>query len=177
MMKALIEREFKQFHFQWPMLLAILVSFCMANTVLSQDRQGYLPGQGNTVEIIVHIIGEVKNPGKYQVRDNTNLIELLSEAGGSTDFSNLNDVTITHTQSTMANGRNGGGHNGGSRIIKYNVNKYLKEQNSPSPPTLLPGDVVLVPRNKWRTWRNVATIVRDVSVVASAYFLYLRANR
>ena len=101
-----------------------------------------------------------------------------SEAGGPTPFSNLSAVTITHVESErFANGQNGANLLQGKRIIRYNVNKYLKAESALAPPILRPGDVVLVPSNKWRNWRQAATIFRDIAVVASAYFLYLRATQ
>lgn len=157
---------------------SIAIGFGVTSAGLAQDRGDYSLGEENRLEMVVHIIGEVQKPGKYRVRDDTNLIELLSEAGGPTEFSNLSAVTIIHVESdSLANGQDGTKHNNGTRILKYNINKYLNEESAWSAPILEPGDVVLVPKNKWGTWRNLATIVRDVSVVASAYFLYLRATR
>ena len=157
-------------------LLVVAIMFGISNFAFAQERSKYLQGVDNTVEMIVHIIGQVQRPGKYRVRDDTNLIELLSEAGGPTEFSNLSNVTITHAVTDLlANGHNGTNHKKYARIIKYNVNKYLKEDNASPAPILKPGDVVLVPTNKWRSWRTASTIFRDLAVVASAYFLYLRA--
>lgn len=156
----------------------IAIGFGVTSASLAQDRGDYSQGEDNRLEMVVHIIGEVKKPGKFRVRDDTNLIELLSEAGGPTEFSNLNIVTITHVKSDLsANGQNATNRDKATRIMRYNINKYLKEENASPAPILEPGDVVLVPKNKWGTWRSLATIARDISVVASAYFLYLRATR
>ena len=159
-------------------LFIITIGFGVTSVSIAQDRGDYFPGENNRLEMVVHIIGEVKKPGKYSVRDDTNLIELLSEAGGPTEFSNLGAVTITHVKSDLsANGHDVAKSGNVVRVVSYNINKYLKDENSSSAPILKPGDVVLVPKNKWSTWRNIATIARDISVVASAYFLYLRAVR
>jgi protein involved in polysaccharide export with SLBB domain len=161
-------------------LLVLAVVFGCSGNAVSQETRKYLAGEQNSVEMIVHIIGQVQKPGHYRVADSTNLIELLSEAGGPTEYSNLGNVTIAHVQlqsNLPADGQNVATHNMRKRISKYDINKYLKEDYVLPPPTLEPGDLVLVPKNRWSTWRNTATILRDVSVVASAYFLYLRAMR
>ncbi len=160
-----------------PFLHVLIISFGVTSNASTQEKRKYFPGEDNKLEMFVHIIGEVRKPGKYRVPDDTNLIELLSEAGGPTQFSNLSAVTITHVESErFANGQNGNLLQG-KRIIRFNVNRYLKAEYAVAPPILKPGDVVLVPSNKWRNWRQVATIFRDIAVVASAYFLYLRATR
>ena len=156
----------------------VIFLFGANNTTFAQEKNRYLPGEGNTLEMFVYVIGEVENPGRYRVRDDTNLIELLAEAGGPSEFSNLSAVTITHAPIESAAGSEEEMLLAqDNRVIKYDINAYLKGANSSTPPVLKPGDVVLVPKNKWNTWRTVATVLRDISVVASAYFLYLRATR
>ncbi|MFQ5605361.1 MAG: polysaccharide biosynthesis/export family protein [bacterium] len=129
--------------------------------------------------MIVHIIGEVKRPGEYRVDDNTNIMELISKAGGPTEFSNLNSVSITRVDFDVStNGKNGYSHiKKGNKIIKYNVHDYLTKSYKALPPILKPGDIILIPRNSWHKWRNAFTIVRDLSVIASVYFLYLRSTK
>lgn len=173
-----LNSHFSCFKSWLPFLFVLIISFGATSNALTQQKRIYFPGEDNTLEMFVHIIGEVMKPGKYRVRDDTNLIELLSEAGGPTQFSNLSAVTITHVESEwLANGQNEANHVKGERITRYNVNKYFKADRILAPPKLKPGDVVLVPSNKWRTWRQVTSVFRDIAVVASAYFLYLRATR
>ncbi len=61
-------------------------------TVFGQDQEKYLIGTEKKLEMIVHIMGEVGKPGEYRVEDNTNLVELISKAGGPTQFSSLSGV-------------------------------------------------------------------------------------
>ncbi len=153
----------------------LLLTFSRAS---AQDS--YLVGDATDqrLQMIVHIIGEVKEPGEYRVLDGTNILELFSKAGGPTEFSNLGGVTISRIQHAVSG--NGNASNGrlqaGNQVIDVKLNDYLKRDNSKSPPLLKPGDVVFVPRNGWSKWRNVATIARDISVVVSLYFLYLRVT-
>jgi len=122
--------------------------------------------------MVVHIMGEVQKPGEYQVPDDTDLVQLLSKAGGPTAFSRLRGTTVRRVMPrSVSEGR--------PRIEIIPVDLELALRDPSAAPGLLlhPGDVAIVPRNSWYTWRNVSTVVRDLAVVASAYFLYLRASK
>ena len=156
-------------------------------TVFGQDQDKYIIGSEKKLEMIVHIMGEVRKPGEYRVEDSTNLVELISKAGGPTQYSNLGGVRITRIglMSSASNGGNGKSDRSampnyqvGKRILKININDYLNNENyRDRVPTLRPGDVVFVPRNAWFRWRNVVSVARDLSVIASVYFIYLRATK
>ncbi len=159
----------------------ILVSCWLAllvGNVSAQEREKYLVGVDGKLEMIVHIIGEIKHPGEYRVPDNTTLMELISKAEGPTEFSNLSGVTITRIEhEVMSNGNGDAGRlKKENKVIKYDVKSYLKKGSGVLPPVLKPGDVVLIPRNSWHKWRNTFTVIRDLSVIASVYFLYKRSN-
>lgn len=155
---------------------SLLCLFSFSN-LYAQEKERYIVGETGELEMIVHIIGEVQQPGEYRVIDSTNLIELISKAAGPTEFSNLGAVTITRVE--YEGPADGFQDNGRTRkinkIIKYNVNDYLKKTTGNPPPVLKPGDVVLVPRNNWHRWRNTFTILRDISVIASIVWLIDRA--
>jgi len=158
-------------------LFLFLVSILIMNvSIFAQDR--YLLGQEEQLQIVVYVLGEISKPGEYQVADNTNLVELLSRAGGATEFSNLGSVVITRVKSPASEkfSESEPPQNVDKEIIQFNVSEYIKSKNGPLPPILKPGDVIFVSRNKWYTWRTVAAVMRDLAVVASAYFLYLRVK-
>ena len=162
-------------------LLIMLITLAFAGDVLGQETGKYLLGDDQKLEMIVHVLGEVQRPGEYRVADNTNVLELISKAGGPTEFSNLGSTTITRVSDrALASGGNGHGNNGHlnaeNQIIKVNLSDYLKKANAPPLPLLQPSDVVLIPRNSWSKWRNTFAIVRDISVVVSVYLLYLRVE-
>lgn len=148
----------------------------MNGNIFAQDH--YLLGEEEQLQIVVYVLGEVSKPGEYRVADNTNLVELLSKAGGETQFTNLGSVVITRVISPAGDkfAESEPPQNIDKEIIYFNVSKYLKTKNGPPPPTLKPGDVVYVSKNKWYTWRTVAAVLRDLAIVASTYFLYLRVK-
>ena len=158
-----------------------------AGTTYGQDKEKYLFGTEQKLEMIVHVFGEVRQPGEFRVEDKTNVLELISKAGGPTQFSNLAGIKITRlglidSASNGSNGKSdrsaGSSYKFGKRIIKINVDDYLNDDNYRDRMlTLQPGDVVFVPRNKWFRWRNIVSVARDLSVIVSVYFIYLRATK
>lgn len=167
------------------------ISLCLlltAGNVFGQAKNQYILGEDEkTLFMFVFIIGEVKEPGEYQVQDNTDLAELLSKAGGPTKYSNLNSVTITRDPQVFGTANRGKGsaqagpsngqipNSGDKQIIRFNLDRFLNSDDGPPAPILMPGDIVTIRRNKTYKMEVVGRIMRDIAVVASAYFLYLRA--
>jgi len=137
-----------------------------ASSSRAQDTGAYTLGEQRTLEIVVSVWGEVLRPGEYRVSDATDVLQLLSKAGGPTEFAKLSGVTITHAP---------GDPSGKPRIEKVAIDQYLQWAKATAPPRLEPGDVVVVPRNAFSKWKQLAGILRDLSIVASTYFLYRRA--
>lgn len=161
------------------LIMSVMIIPIMSTNSFGQDKGDYFVGMDQNLEMIVHIMGEVQKPGEYRVTDNTNILELLAKAGGPTQYSNLNGVKITRLENTLLASR------GDSTMIslprqkttKIKLSKYLDDNQSNLIPKLHPGDIVFVPRNKWHVWRSAATVIRDVSVIVSAYLLYLRSTK
>ncbi len=156
-------------------MVAAVAVFLAATPAHAQDRSSYIVGEPQGLEMLVHIVGEVQRPGEYRVRDRTNLLELFSKAGGPTEFSKMNQITIRRAPmfSVATDSLKGFGAPT-TEIVVFNLKAAMMEPDAALPPTLKPGDVVFVPRNAWSTWRNVAAVLRDLSVVAGTYILYLR---
>jgi len=127
--------------------------------------------------MVVYILGEVQRPGEYTVRDRTDLLELLSKAGGPTQLSRLSSVSVRRLSTGRPLAPLEGDTAPQVEIIRVNVEEILRRNDVKPPPVLQPGDVVFVQRNSWYRWKEVSGVIRDVSVLASAYFLYLRATR
>jgi hypothetical protein len=153
-----------------------------------QRGSDYMLGAEQRLQVVVYVIGEVQRPGEYSVPDNTNVLELLSKAGGGTILADMSGVTITHQVeqpemalaghpgAATATDGNAGGRSGESRVIKINVDDFLRNGSAQPLAALRPGDVVKVPKNSVNTWRNVSAVLRDLALVASTYFLYLRVT-
>ena len=165
----------KRCHVRW-FLLPILLAFTLQPIRASAQSTGYLLPQEQGLEMIVHIMGEVQKPGEYRVPDRTDVLELLSKAGGPTEYSSLSSVTVRRVMPVEATGSRASSRRAEPKIsvLHVDLGKAWNVTNGVPPPRLLPGDVVVVSRNSWFGYKRMATIVRDVAVVASTYLLYLR---
>ena len=119
----------------------------------------YAPGeQEKELLIIVHIWGEVHKPGKYIVRDGTNLIDLISEAGGPTRFGKMETVLIAHKGDV------------GQHIDVYDMKKYIEKEKLLIP-VLMPGDVVLVKRNTWGRFLDIGQVTSVFAVILNSILI------
>lgn len=114
------------------------------------------------LEVVVHIWGEVRSPGEYRVPAGTNILELMSKAGGPTDYANLGKVKLTRAIPES------------ERSITVNLKKYLEKENVKPLPVIRKGDVVIVPRNAWYRWRTFIKVVADVAIIANVYYWLTR---
>ncbi len=147
----------------------------LMGAALAQETQrttDYVLGKEEQLEMDVHIWGEVKSPGEYRVAYNTNLLELISKAGGPTQFANLKKVRLARVLTET-----GGAETEEERILVYDMAKYLNDKDQwDQVPVLQPGDVVVVLQNRWFQWRELVKVAHEVAVIASVYVWYLRAQ-
>ena len=161
----------------WRSAAAVTLPFVaflvLAGVATAQDDDSYILGVDNRLQMRVHILGEVTRPGEFMVSDDTNIVELLSKAGGPTEFANLGSVMLKRADSTPEYLK-ADDHEDRATVMKVNIDNYLKKESSDPLPVLNPGDVVTVPRNSMYKWNTAFGMARDLAVVASAYFLYYR---
>lgn len=155
--------------------------------VIKKDQ--YQIGPDERLLITVHIWGEVRNPGGYLVPDDTDMLELISKAGGPTEFSNLSNVKISRGLIEIANikqvsgekGRTSSGkkifHKNKKKVLKVNLKKLLDKENyHETLPILQPGDVIRVGRNAWYTWQTVIRVISQLAIVAQVWYWYNRVD-
>ena len=159
------------------LFFSLLVLF--ASTLKAQHGSGttdkYILTDGQGLQIIVHIWGEVKNPGQYIVPDGTNVLELISLAGGPNEYSNLGDVKLTrHYYGGDENSDAGPGkwQLGEKMIYKVNLDKYLSDKDYEYVYTLKPGDVVKVNRNSWFRFQTFIKVVYQVAIIAQGLYYW-----
>lgn len=133
----------------------------------------YLIGEEKKVEMIVHIWGEVKSPGEYRVPDGTNVLELISKAGGPTEFANLKAVILTR-RGTPADQTQAGTASAKPRVFKVNLQQYLVDQQYAQLPKLEPGDVVKLKRNSWFRWQTGIRLASQIAFLFQAMYYFTR---
>ena len=162
---------------RWAASLLLALFVLQPALGLAQERPPYILGETKGLEMIVHIIGEVQKPGEYRVPDQTNILELLSKAGGPTQLSRLGQITVRRSVGLTSLASSGGAEAASQvEILNVDLDRSMRDKTAP-PLALRPADVVFVPRNGRQTWLDVSAVVRDLSIVASSYFLYLRATK
>jgi hypothetical protein len=102
-----------------------------------QSRPGYFfYAKPFEVSMTVNLWGEVPAQGVYVISTNTDIIQLLSYAGGPREKSNLEDVMVYRAL---------GKKDVKGRVLKkINVREILEGKSEPFP--LAPGDMIVVKR-------------------------------
>jgi hypothetical protein len=150
----------------WPVFL--LCSFALtASTGLSQQqpdfkKDNFYLGQNQQLEIEIHVWGEVNTPGVYRVPDGSTVLDVISKAGGPTEYAALGRVKISHALGQMP------------RTEKINLDNYLNKDRADSLMVMRPGDAVMVPRNARFFWKDAISFVADLAVIANVYYLISR---
>jgi len=97
-----------------------------------------------------YVWGQVRIPGAYSLGSNPDLVELLSAAGGPTQYADVRHVVLVQVAA--------------HRRVKIDLRRVLAAgQVVP----LSPGDVVLVPNSAWYVIRDGLSIGTTVVSVAT----------
>jgi hypothetical protein len=153
-------------------------------------KENYLIGEEKNLEIIVHIWGEVRQPGEKRVSDGTNILELISKAGGPTEFSNLSKVLLFSNQKLHLSPEEQTALNNNqdkfilkdldkldqTGKVEIDINKYLNNGKGQYLPRLLPGDVVHVKRNVWHKWQTIIRVASQIAIIAQVWYWYSRID-
>ena len=132
---------------------------------VGQANQYYL-GQANELLIRVNIWGRVRSPGQYFVPATTDLITLISVAGGPEDKSRISDVRLVRS-----------GSDGKNEVIIVNVKKYLKTGDKRLIPDLQPEDTILISGSVWQLLADITQVVGQLALAANVYYLFFIAKR
>ncbi len=81
----------------------------------------------------IFLVGEVLQPGKIQLRSETTLLQVITLAGGFTEFANRKKIVLLRKE------------NGRERRFKINYNDILSGENPEGNIILRRGDTILVP--------------------------------
>lgn len=111
----------------------------------------------SSVNMKVHIWGNVQFPGLYLISEKTTVMELISMAGGPQASAYLDDMRIFRMNADST-----------YEMIKFNYNDLLWNdkltQITPAP-KLLPGDIILLPGEPRLYWREYLSL--GLSVIST----------
>jgi hypothetical protein len=111
------------------------------------------------VLIEVQIWGQVSRPGRYRVAVTTDVVGLLSYAGGPTEDAALSRVKLVR------------GAFGPGQTQKVNVSKYTGRADKSLIPMLEQGDVVIVPSTLFHKMMRAAGFLSQAAVIVTAYLV------
>ncbi len=158
-------------------LFVIIISLIVLSTAcFAQDSPSITSPTGNSaysysgtmgdeeqLRIYTQIWGQVRKPGFYLVPDDTDLLTLLSLAGGPTEDAKLSKIRIVRPSEEGGQGE----------VIWINVKKYLDTGDFGIIPVLKPGDTVVVSGTVFYGMERVADFLAKFATVLSIYNLYL----
>ena len=127
-----------------------------AQTDESRRSQYYLRlGTEDALQFYVHVWGQVGKPGLYLVADGTDLVGLLSLAGGPTEDAKLAKIKLVRT----AAGKKG--------TIAVDLKRYTNSGDYAGIPVLEPGDTVVVPPTFWHKVMRFGSILSVTALLAN----------
>jgi hypothetical protein len=106
----------------------------------------------------VNIWGFVKNPGRYEVSTATDLIKLLSYAGGPTEDAVLYNVKVVRNPAKTT----------GPKIEEFTVDLEDLASLDSSHLVLYPDDTIYIDHSSWLNLRNLFLVITTAGVVTAA---------
>jgi polysaccharide biosynthesis/export protein len=107
--------------------------FVSVNSVAAPAPATY----SGTSTIDVYVLGEVANAGKVSVSSGTNILQLLAEIGGFSDFAATKRIQLRRKDKS-----------GSEKVYNINYQDILAGQSSIGTTTLATGDVIIVPQRR-----------------------------
>ncbi len=109
------------------------------------------------LKIRTYIWGQVRNPGLYIVPDNTDLLTLISSAGGPTENAKLSKIRIIRSTAE------------GEKVIWVDLKEYLETGQAELIPILRPGDTVIVSGSTYYAFTKAVNWLSQIAVMLSVY--------
>lgn len=117
-------------------------------------------GTQDELLIKVNVWGQVAKPGQYMIPDKTDLISLISFAGGPTEGAKISDVRLIRKWE------------GEQKVLSVDLQHYLDTGDVSHIPVMMPEDTVLVPGNFFRLFSKMVGVISQLAVVANVYYYF-----
>ena len=156
--------------------LFILISVIIIQTTALFAQQGvqmqtldraaqYQLGSADDLLIPINIWGFVEKPGQYLVPMNTDLISLLSFAGGPREGAKITKIRIVSSDPSLM-----------SKIQEINVKKFLETGNTQLIPILRPRDTIVVKGTTFNWFREFISFISSLSFIGTFLYYMTRAT-
>jgi len=107
----------------------------------------------NQLNIPTYVWGQVRKPGLYIVPDDTNLLTLISLAGGPTESAKLSKIRIVRPTAE------------GKKVIIIDLKKYLETGDENHIPILEPGDTIIISGTVYYAFSKVADFISKAAII------------
>jgi protein involved in polysaccharide export with SLBB domain len=115
----------------------------------------------------VNVWGMVNHPGRYEISITTDLLQLISLAGGPTPDADVNAVKVTRYLKTET------GITRGEYIVDLSDLYRVSESSL----VLQPGDTITMDRSSWVSIRDIIGIVTSVAVITVSVTTVVNSRR
>ncbi|MCG8613831.1 MAG: SLBB domain-containing protein [Pseudomonadales bacterium] len=109
-------------------------------------------------EEMIRVIGAVNNPGRYEFDGEMTILDLLAQAGGTTEGAYLNKLVVVNASCCA------------SRSVAFDLEAFMKMPDFSTLPVLRPGDTLFIPAKQDSDWRifmeGVSDVFKLISIVA-----------
>ncbi len=148
--------------------LVLVLLFLFAVTVSAQTgmpssagagASQYVLGNSDEVLMPVNVWGFVGKPGQYMVPYKTDLVSLLSYAGGPLEEAKIKSIRVVRSGKSGEEGQ----------VIEVNVKEFIEKGSSELIPVLEPGDTIVVSGTTFNFVRNSLQFVVQVAALAQIY--------
>ncbi len=139
----------------------------VSTSSMHYTTSNYFFAKPNELTFTVDVIGMVQRPGRYEISNNVNLVNLVALAGGGNPDAAMDDVRITRVLETEGRLR--------LRILHIDLEDLSKVD--PLELTLQPSDVIQIQRSGWASFRDTFTVVVGTALITSAVAQVIYASR
>jgi hypothetical protein len=126
----------------------------------------YYLGTEDELLVPVNIWGFVERPGQYMVPNNTDLISLVSFAGGPSEGARISNMRIVRSDPKL-----------GNTVFRVNVKRYIESADETLIPTLKPGDTIIVKGTTFHWMSRFFEFVSRLAVFAQIFYFIAIAQR
>ena len=127
----------------------------------------YIIGANDEILINVNVWGEIKKTGHFMVPSTTDLLTLISHAGGPLKNANIGTIKIVRINL----------EDGDESIIYVDLEDFLQSGNYDLIPILKPGDTVIVPGNFMSYFSDFVNVVAKVALIVNTYLVISDINK
>ncbi len=149
------------------------------SSFMNRAAQYYL-GDKDEILMKINVWGFIQRPGQYLVPRNTDLISLISFAGGPKDGANLSTIRIIRDVKSFQGKNGNNGNHDKAQIISVDINRYLEKGESKVVPVLQAGDTVLLQPtfgNKVERFLGFGSVLGIIAAGASVVIIIDRLSR